>query len=149
MVLGEFTWLMDEVTMLHLKLKYFQCYHESNVRVPLFTLGQTHHSLPKSPTGFMPSRSESSLEGLVVWQQEERTLKTDAVTSSHALNTLAPQAPQAHGGRHLPRRSLPSPRLRDNLHIETQDEGRTARSQAARCTLRGLSADSRRLQILV
>lgn len=64
----------------------------------------------------------------------EENAKTDAVTSSHALN--AP-APQAHRGRHLPRRSPPSPRLRDNLHTEAQDEGRTARSQAACCPLSG------------
>ena len=40
--------------------------------------------------------------------------------------------------------ALRSPRLRDNLHTETQDDGRTARSQAVWFTLRGLSADSRR-----
>ncbi|XP_065784479.1 peptidyl-tRNA hydrolase isoform X3 [Muntiacus reevesi] len=51
----------------------------------------------------------------------------------------------AHGGCHLPRHSPAVSEAEDNLHAETQDDGGTACSQAAPCTRRGSSADSRRL----
>ena len=55
--------------------------------------------------------------------REEENTKTDAVTSSHALNALSPQV---HGGRHLARHSPAVSEAEDNLHTETQDDGRTA-----------------------